>query len=120
MPSLRLVPLCPAGGVEVSFIANADTLRLLEPGTQGYCYVASMVVAPGWRRRGAARALLAAAEAAVAAWDERQAVLQVYQDNAPAVQLYESQGYEVIGGKQGGKMGLLGGGRPRYTMRKRW
>ena len=107
--------------MEVSYIANADTLRLLEPGTAGYCYVASMVVAPAWRRRGAARALLAAAEAAVEAWDERQAVLHVYQDNAPAVALYESQGYEILSGHRSGG-GLLGGlgARPRFTMRKRW
>lgn len=44
------------------------------------------VVAPTWRRRGAAAALLAAAEAAVELWDERQALLHVYQDNVAAVQ----------------------------------
>lgn len=44
------------------------------------------VVAPTWRRRGAAGALLAAAEAAVGKWDERQALLHVYQDNEAAVQ----------------------------------
>lgn len=44
------------------------------------------MVAPAWRRRGAAAALLAAAEAAVELWDERQALLHVYQDNIAAVQ----------------------------------
>lgn len=50
------------------------------------CPRAAQVVAPTWRRRGAAAALLAAAEAAVELWDERQAVLHVYQDNIAAVQ----------------------------------
>ena len=117
-------------------MGQKDILRLLEPGTEGYCYIASMVrcsarrpffcsnccllrcampiavahsrhlllasssfgppqiltqmlqqvVAPAWRRRGAAAALLAAAEAAVGLWDERQALLHVYQDNIAAVQ----------------------------------
>lgn len=32
-----------AGGVEVSYVGQKDILRLLEPGTEGYCYIASMV-----------------------------------------------------------------------------
>lgn len=105
--------------MELSYIDNKETLKLLEPGTTGYCYIASMVVAPGWRRQGAACTLLAAAEVAVEAMDERCALLQVYQDNAPAVKLYQRQGYEIIGGQQKGLLGGLGQ-RPRYTMRKQW
>ncbi|KAI7836825.1 hypothetical protein COHA_009326 [Chlorella ohadii] len=106
------------GGVEVSYVGQKDILCLLEPGTEGYCYIASMVVAPTWRRRGAAAALLAAAEAAVELWDERQAVLHVYQDNIAAVQLYQKQGYEVILQEKGGLAAM--GRRPRFLMRKRW
>jgi ribosomal protein S18 acetylase RimI-like enzyme len=106
------------GVVEVSFIAHPEALKFLEPGTEGYCYVASMVVAPSWRRRGAAAALLAAAEAAAAAWDERQALLHVYQDNEAALQLYRRGGYELLHADN--KAWAYVGARPRYLMCKRW
>ena len=80
----------------------------------GYCYVASMVVAPAWRRRGGAQALLRAAELAAEAWDEQQAVLHVYQDNDPAVQAYKAAGYEVLH-----SLNKLFA-RPRHVMIKRW
>ncbi|KAL4422467.1 hypothetical protein ABPG75_008664 [Micractinium tetrahymenae] len=106
------------GVVEVSYIATKDTLARLEPGTEGFCYVASMVVAPAWRRRGAAQALLAAAELAAGAWEERQTLLYVYQDNEPAVGLYRSAGYQVLHSEKRLFGGL--GARPRHLMRKRW
>lgn len=106
------------GVVEVSYIATRETLARLEPGTEGFCYVASMVVAPAWRRRGAAQALLAAAELAAGAWEERQTLLYVYQDNEPAVQLYRAAGYELLHSERRRLGGL--GARPRHLMRKRW
>lgn len=106
------------GVVEVSYIATKEVLARLEPGTQGFCYVASMVVAPAWRRRGAAQALLAGAELAAGAWEERQTLLYVYQDNAPAVQLYRAAGYHALHSEKRLFGGL--GGRPRHLMRKRW
>ncbi|PSC74043.1 GNAT family N-acetyltransferase [Micractinium conductrix] len=102
------------GVVEISYVNNKETLALLPPGTQGYCYVASMVVAPAWRRRGGAQALLRAAELAAEAWDEQQAVLHVYQDNDPAVQAYKAAGYEVLH-----SLNKLFA-RPRHVMIKRW
>jgi ribosomal protein S18 acetylase RimI-like enzyme len=107
-----------AGVIEISYIAAKETLKLLEPGTDAFCYIASMVVAPAWRRRGGAAALLAAAEAAAAAWEERQTLLHVHQDNLPAIQLYERFGYEVIHQTNNTFAGL--GPKPRYLMRKRW
>ncbi|KAL4436076.1 hypothetical protein ABPG77_005524 [Micractinium sp. CCAP 211/92] len=106
------------GVVEVSYIATRETLARLEPGTEGFCYVASMVVAPAWRRRGAAQALLAAAELAAGAWEERQTLLYVYQDNEPAIGLYRAAGYEVLHSEKRRFGGL--GARPRHLMRKRW
>lgn len=106
------------GVVEVSYITTRETLARLEPGTEGFCYVASMVVAPAWRRRGAAQALLAAAELAAGAWEERQTLLYVYQDNEPAIGLYRAAGYEVLHSEKRRFGGL--GARPRHLMRKRW
>ncbi|KAI3429741.1 hypothetical protein D9Q98_010056 [Chlorella vulgaris] len=102
------------GVVEVSYIGERETLSLLEPGTEGFCYVASMVVAPSWRRRGAAAALLAAAEEAAAAWDERQLLLHVYPENESALALYGQAGFEVL--RQQSKPFA----KTRVLMRKGW
>ena len=104
------------GAVELSYISEPQILQHLEPGTEAFCYIASMMVAPDLQRRGGAVALLAAAERAAAAWDETQALLQVYQDNAGAVQLYRRQGYEVVHAQKP----ALWVSRPRFLMRKRW
>jgi ribosomal protein S18 acetylase RimI-like enzyme len=57
----------------------------------------SLVVAPGWRGRGVASALLAEAERSAR---ERGCItmrLEVRADNAAAVALYQRQGYDVVG-----------------------
>ncbi|TYO89195.1 GNAT family N-acetyltransferase [Oceanicella actignis] len=64
-----------------------------------------LAVAPGARRRGAGRGLLAAFEARAAAMGARTAHLEVAADNAPALGLYRSAGYA--------RAGL----RPRYYSR---
>jgi ribosomal protein S18 acetylase RimI-like enzyme len=106
------------GVVEVSFIAEKEILASLEAGTQGFPYIASMAVDPGVRRQGAATAMLGAAQGVAGAWRERQALLHVYQDNAPAVDLYRAAGYETIFADASwwAKLAV----RPRFLMRKRF
>lgn len=53
-------------------------------------------VAPAWRRRGTARALLGALLAA-AAMEVEQLTLSVVQDNAAALALYRECGFQVYG-----------------------
>eukprot|EP00439_Symbiodinium_sp_Y106_P050332 s1688_g6.t1 len=57
----------------------------------------SMAVAPHCRRRGYARRLLRSAEKAARTWGCEAVVLDARQDNAPAVQLYESAGFRAVG-----------------------
>jgi len=57
----------------------------------------TVVVHPSARRRGIAQQLLHAAEAA---WRERgatEAFLEVREDNAPAIHLYQRHGWEEVG-----------------------
>lgn len=81
----------------MSYIDEKEVLRSLEPGTPGVVYIASMAVSPEHRRKGLATALLhAATQVAAEYWNETQCVLHVYQDNTPAITLYENQGFSTI------------------------
>lgn len=60
----------------------------------------SMVVAPAWRGHGVAASLLQAAEDGAAERGYRQMRLEVRDDNTPAINLYRSHGYQVVGRKQ--------------------
>ena len=60
-------------------------------------YVTSLAVAPEHRRRGAARQLLARAEALALAWGYDEIVLDARAQNTPAVELYASAGYVLEG-----------------------
>lgn len=68
----------------------------LEAGTPGVVYIASMTVSEQVRRKGAAKALLEGALTVTKAWNEDICVLHVYQDNASAIRLYHSCGFETI------------------------
>lgn len=59
----------------------------------------SMVVAPDWRGRGVAAALLGAVEAAALERGFETVRLEVREDNAAAIHRYESSGYAVTGSK---------------------
>ena len=59
-------------------------------------------------------ALLAAAEEAAAAWDERQLLLHVYPENESALALYRQAGFEVL--RQQSKPFA----KTRVLMRKGW
>jgi len=60
-------------------------------------YLSSMAVSPAARRTGAARAMLLAAQWQAALWGQRHIALHVYADNAPAVRLYSSAGWQSVG-----------------------
>lgn len=60
-------------------------------------YLASLAVAPAYRRRGAARQLLARAESLALAWGYDEIVLDAAAANNAALQLYASSGYRLEG-----------------------
>jgi ribosomal protein S18 acetylase RimI-like enzyme len=62
----------------------------------GVGYIASVAVDARFRRRGYARQLMAAAEAAAARRGCRYTVLDVIESNLPAIQLYKSMEYHPI------------------------
>lgn len=57
----------------------------------------TLAVAPGARRAGLGRALVAAAEAGARAAGARRLFLEVAEDNAPARALYAGAGYREVG-----------------------
>ena len=77
-----------------------------------------MAVDPSTRRKGAATAMLTAAELIAQRWDEQQSLLHVYQDNTPAVEVYKANGYEIIfqDAPWLAKLAV----RPRFLMRKQF
>jgi ribosomal protein S18 acetylase RimI-like enzyme len=77
-----------------------------------------MAVDTACRRQGVASAMLLAAERVAARWGEAQTLLHVYQDNAPAIAVYEAAGYDVIfqDAPWLAKLAV----RPRFLMRKQF
>ncbi|GLI70200.1 hypothetical protein VaNZ11_015012 [Volvox africanus] len=84
------------GSVEVSLMRAREVLRELPRSVSEYAYISSMCVRLSVRRRGAAQALMAAAEAQARRWRQPHLALHVYKDNAPAVELYRRCGMRVI------------------------
>ncbi|GIL59664.1 hypothetical protein Vafri_14397 [Volvox africanus] len=84
------------GSVEVSLMRAHEVLRELPRSVSEYAYISSMCVRLSVRRRGAAQALMAAAEAQARRWRQPHLALHVYKDNAPAVELYRRCGMRVI------------------------
>ena len=64
-------------------------------------HITNLAVHPGWRRRGVARRLLAAALAEGVARGVTLAFLEVRPSNTHALTLYESLGFQVIGRRNG-------------------
>jgi GNAT superfamily N-acetyltransferase len=58
-------------------------------------YLSNMAVAPSWRRRGLATALLAAAERLARAWGENSIWLHVDEVNSSGRKLYEASGFTL-------------------------
>jgi ribosomal protein S18 acetylase RimI-like enzyme len=64
--------------------------------TSSEAYIERLVVSPGFRRRGMARLLLAAAEDLARENGKRTVGLHVSGNNLPALRLYEDEGYEEV------------------------
>lgn len=67
---------------------EVEALRARGLQDESYAYVACMAVSRAERRRGAASALLAAAERVAGRWAQNWVLLHVYCDNFPAQRLY--------------------------------
>ncbi|KAG2441989.1 hypothetical protein HYH02_009782 [Chlamydomonas schloesseri] len=86
----------PAGYVLVSLSQPLALLPPPLPSRAPLCpHVDALAVAPGWRRRGAGAALLAAAEQLARRWGSSSLWLHVDAANDRAVQLYTDAGYRV-------------------------
>jgi ribosomal protein S18 acetylase RimI-like enzyme len=72
-------------------------ITLLPTRVYGRFLVANVAVHPDYRRRGIARQLMIATQEAVRARNGRVILLQVVKENEPAIHLYRSLGYEIIG-----------------------
>jgi ribosomal protein S18 acetylase RimI-like enzyme len=64
--------------------------------TSSEAYIERLVVSPGFRRRGMARLLLAAAEDLARENGKRTVGLHVSGNNLPALRLYEDEGYDEV------------------------
>lgn len=92
-----------AAGVETALVAEADGGRVVGFASvrvvpylsddRPYAELTELYVAPAWRRRGVARALLAAAEALARARGAGQLIVLTGLDNAPAQALYRAAGF---------------------------
>ncbi|KAK3266608.1 hypothetical protein CYMTET_24782 [Cymbomonas tetramitiformis] len=91
-------------GCRPSGLANAHP-PVLDDGTtddtdtRGRCwpYMANLAVQSDMRRQGLGRLLIDAAEQVATSWGYSELVLKVEDDNAAALELYESMGYEEVG-----------------------
>lgn len=65
------------------------------------CYITNLAVAPEYRRKGIARALLTAAEKGARERGCSFITLEVRPSNAPAIALYSQNGFTVAGERRG-------------------
>lgn len=96
-------PQAPLGVVELSVQKDSEVLEACGMPEGGeYAYVAGMAVEEEWRRRGVARAMLAACEVLARKWGLSAVVLHVFSDNAPALATYSAAGFELVSEAGGG------------------
>lgn len=72
-------------------------LTLLGSEVFGRYLIANVAVHPDYRRRGIARALLQEALDHIIGWGGRTVMLQVENDNDPAITLYRTSGFHILG-----------------------
>ena len=85
----------PASAVLAWCVPDAALPAPWPSGKPQRLYLSNMAVAPSWRRRGLATALLAAAERLARAWGETQVYLHVDEVNANGRKLYEAAGFTL-------------------------
>ena len=78
-------------------------------------FLHSMAVIPEYRRRGAARGLMAAAEDQARAWGRRVAVVTVERTNKPSLELVRSIGYRFLEPPPRTGLGRLVRSTPTYV-----
>lgn len=88
-------------------MADKEVLEHLKPQADRYSYISSMCVAPNLRRKGLASSLISAVELQAVEWaaaGTKDLCLHVYQDNQPAVKLYQVSFYSnnAGSGRRGG------------------
>ena len=83
----------PATGAEPERMVGFCIVHLERTREQRMGYVVTLDVAPGWRRRGVARALMQSTEAIAQGLGAPAVVLHVFSRNAAAIRLYEQLGY---------------------------
>jgi len=103
---LALVPVASTDGplaalVDLSLWPNDGRVRApgarSKPGVASRPYMLNLCVAPAYRRRGLARALLDLTERVVRdVWGDSDIFLHVEDDKAPANALYEAMGYAPV------------------------
>jgi len=115
-PPSPLPPVALVGTAELSLDGSTRSRYLtLNPPAEA-AYLMNTAVAEAWRRRGVARALVAAADAVAAAGGRDAVWLHARLVDAPAVALYLSLGFDVVA-TDGWWVGLVGQDR-RHLMRR--
>ena len=108
------------GVVQVSHQTDGDVIQNLPSEVQSYAYISSMAVLPEKRRKGIGSTLLSAAEFVAWIWAKGEIVLNVYENNTAARELYRYCGYEEISMRSNNIFGMLSNEPDILLMRRRW
>lgn len=101
-PPEAFTGLLSGAGVFAVAVTNGGLAGvILMRAVAGEAEVLTLAVAPSHRRRGAARALLAAGLAIAAELGAETAFLEVAADNPGAIALYRGEGFEAAGRRAG-------------------
>jgi len=85
---------------------------------QQYPYIFNLAVHPQWRRRGAAKQLLLAAEQTIKQWGFSRSYMHVLENNYPARNLYDRSGYQLHSQEGNVNYWLLGRQRKLLLQKK--
>ena len=87
-------------------VGNANLMP--SPGNRYRWVICNVVVREEYRRQGIARRLMEATIAEARRQGAEEAVLQVYQDNLPALHLYTDLGFQPVAGEMGLQLAAVG------------